>query len=269
MSEVRLRPKSPYKAVYSRTLNLIFLPPVFFLVYTDFLYTQTDMCFLLADSLVERMSRLWIPADAEEQMERDRENGGSSLDPRALGVELKYATDEMKTSKIMVADCLLAGTKIALSAKDEYGFQNAAIYFWNLHIHIFRKSLYQELLPEALEVLKLICSCMESFKASNGAYLVDEKLRVFYIEALATLHQQKGDLSQAVDVVNKASANGTPYIRRKLCELAGKLSACPVPAGGKGAAKVYKQYLLYYSLFLFNSTYAAFDFFVSQHGIVF
>ena len=64
----------------------------------------------------------------------------------------------MNTIKTLVAQSLLVGTKLALSVNDEYGYQNGATYFWNLHIHIFRKNLYMSLLPQVVEMLLLISS---------------------------------------------------------------------------------------------------------------
>ena len=140
--------------------------------------------------------------------------------------------------KTLIAQSLLLGAKIALSVKDEYGYQNGAIYFWNLHIHIFRKNVYMSLLPEAVEMLLLISSSMETFRAENGGYLIDEKLRASYIEATVLYYQQQGDMASAIDMITKASGNGTPYIRRKLCELCGKFAAeTSGGGGGKGGGK--------------------------------
>ena len=183
------------------------------------------------------MSNLWITDENEELWERDKEEGGSDLDPRALGCTHKFASEEMNTIKTLVAQSLLVGTKLALSVNDEYGYQNGATYFWNLHIHIFRKNLYMSLLPQVVEMLLLISSSMETFRAENGGYLIDEKLRACYIEATALYYQQI-DMPKANDLIIKASSNGTPYIRRKLCELCGKFAAnASNGGGGKGGGK--------------------------------
>ena len=182
----------------------------------DFLFTQTDMCYLLADSLVERLSGLWISAEQEEIWEREIDEGGSDLDPRALGVRHNFATEEMNSVKALLANCLLVGIKLALLVQDEYGYQNGAIYFWNLHIHVFRRGLYNDLLPEAFEMLELVSASMETFKNNLGGYLIDEKLRACYIEASALACQQNGDSAKANDILNKATTSGTPYIRSRL-----------------------------------------------------
>ena len=87
-------------------------------------------------------------------------------------------------------------------------------------------------MPEIVEMLLLISSSMETFKAGNGGYLIDEKLRACYIEATTLYYQQQGDMPKAMDIITKASSNGTPYIRRKLCELCGKFAAESLGGGG-------------------------------------
>lgn len=203
-----------------------------------FIYTQSDTCYLLANSLIDRLSRLKLSVEQQEALERDEEALSAGItDPRSLGVMSKYATEEMMSIKELIVTVLMAGINLSLSVKDEYGYQNGAIYTWNFHIHVFRKKLYSYITPSFSEIVKLIFSTIENFKTPSGAYFIDEKLRACYVEAIALIYFNSGDISQAVDVINKASITGTPYIRRKLCELAGKFAASQSAAAGGGAAK--------------------------------
>jgi len=201
----------------------------------EFLFTQSDVCFILADSLVERLSKLNLSSEQEENKERDTEEE-SQQDPRVLGVLSKYATDDMNMIKKLITKSIQVGVNISLSIKDEYGYQNGAIYFWNLHMHVFRKDKYHKILPETSDLLKNIYDALESFKTSNGAYIIDEKLRVFYIEAISLYYSRTGQIQLAFDTVSKASTNGTPYLRRKLCELIGYFAASSSIAGNNSAA---------------------------------
>ena len=200
----------------------------------DFIYSQTDVFYLLANSLVDRLAPLNLDREQQESWERDTGETGVS-DPRALGISNVHATEEMVKIKKLIVASITSGINLALSVKDEYGYQNGAIFAWNLHIHVFRKEMYTIILPELSALVKLVYSSMETFKSvANGSYLIDEKLRACYIESNALISFQSGDVGAAVEIVNKSSASGTPYIRRKLCELAGKLASAPVPVAAKG-----------------------------------
>jgi hypothetical protein len=145
------------------------------------------MHFHLAGALVDKLAQAWLDPDAEQEYNRDvdaaavkatakaarvaagldtpSDTGGVEVlvpDPRALGLTSKYASEEMTRSKKLVLLCLSRAIHLSTLLGDEIGIQNAAIHFWNLHVHAFRRGLYGHCMPEVRlsRPCTPICHCM-------------------------------------------------------------------------------------------------------------
>ena len=84
------------------------------------------------------------------------------LNPDALGlrVELEgvlseFASQDIMTAKRLVCLALQKAVQVCLSTEDQYGLQNAVIYFWNLHLSLFRSKLYGFVTDEVEAFLKM------------------------------------------------------------------------------------------------------------------
>ena len=246
---------------------------------SNFITTQIEIFYLLCDSFVKKLSNMWMPKEQEMLWLREMEEAtGSSQaqlqaegaesaplpppDPRTLGLSSKYATDEMNIIKGLVNTALNRGIQLATLIKDDFGVQNGVIYFWNLHIHIFRnKELYSLMGKDTADFLFFIVKLMETYcisaarkdKKDEGdkaptnfsALQLDEKLRCSILESVALLHESQQNYPSALEVAMKgcasAAGSGTVsdptggslntsssmdiYNRRKLVELASTLSS--------------------------------------------
>ena len=216
---------------------------------------QIEMHFLLADSLVDQLAKIELSDDTIDQIEREEmelveQNGNPAEadgplvpDPRTLGLTSKYATDDMLNRKKLVITFLQKGMTLALAVKDQWGAQNAIIYFWNLHLHIFRKKQYSIAMNEVFDFVQASCKVIDDFVASGvksevGA--IDFALRLSLVEALSSFFDVQGQGQLAIDTALKGCSGGSVYIRKRLCEhtsaLVSKLGAAN--AGAKGAKPV-------------------------------
>jgi hypothetical protein len=186
------------------------------------------------------------------------------IDSRALGLE----TDDLIHLKMkkLVVNSLFYGLKLSQIMKDQYGVQNAIIYFWNLHIHVSRKNLYNQAIPELLTFLQ---AAMEAIEATAGPKpgggkdakdtgaatskssttvaipgykpitQLDERLRISIISMYSALLAAKGEFGSGCDAAMKACVGsglsiGEIYSRRRLVEQAG-LYQILAANGGSGA----------------------------------
>jgi hypothetical protein len=181
---------------------------------------------------------------------------------------LLQVSEETRSLKRLVVQFLQLGVAQAVSVKDAYAVQNGVIYFWNLHVHIFRHSLYTQMLPEMVGFLTSAIAAVDTLTAPAAALTtgyegapVDHRLRLSLLETLSSYYEAKGMLAEAIDAANKgtgggsAPAGGKPakgappqdappevpeYLRKKICEQSSRLvllQGAAAAAGGKGGAK--------------------------------
>jgi hypothetical protein len=180
-------------------------------------------------------------------------------------------SEETRSLKRLVVQFLQLGVVQAVSVKDAYAVQNGVIYFWNLHVHIFRHNLYTQMLPEIVGFLTSAIAAVDSFTVSAAAAAaptagyegapLDHRLRLSLRETLSSCYEANGMLAEAIDAANKgtgggsAPAGGKPakgappqdappevpeYLRKKICEQSSRLvllQGAAAAAGGKGGAK--------------------------------
>jgi hypothetical protein len=179
-------------------------------------------------------------------------------------------SEETRSLKRLVVQFLQLGVAQAVSVKDSYAVQNGVIYFWNLHVHIFRHSVYTQMLPEMVGFLTSAIAAVDTLTAPAAAAVltagyegapVDHRLRLSLLETLSSYYEAKGMLAEAIDAANKGTGGGsapaggkpakgapaqdTPpevpeYLRKKICEQSSRLvllQGAAAAAGGKGAAK--------------------------------
>ena len=178
--------------------------------------------------------------------------------------------------KRMVVQYLEKGLAQAVLVKDIYALQNGIIFFWNLHVHLFRNGLYKYVIEDiprflvsAIAAVDTVLASLSATKATLPAAAAgaepapfDHRLRLSLLETLASYYESKGQLAEAVETANKGAilagaapagkpAKGAPvveaaapevseYLRKKICEQSSRLSllqGASGAAGGKGAPK--------------------------------
>ena len=133
----------------------------------------------------------------------------------------------------------------------DYIVLSGVIYFWNLHIHIFRKNYHKIALTEVFDFLKMAYDLLNTFAISKSIVdgsspSVDDKLLLCITEALAIFYEQTDQLPLALETVNKGLSQSTSsaYLRKKLSELVSRYSAtsaaAPAAKGSKPAADTLK-----------------------------
>jgi hypothetical protein len=179
---------------------------------------------LLADSLLERMTR--IPAILQD-IPRGKENSIASsdlIDSRCLGLKSDNSSEDVNMIKRLIIACLERGMMLSMNVKSIVGIQNAMIYFWNMHLHIFRNRQYMQISDEAIEFLKLAISLFDQIKAlsptsSDTRTNFDERLKVSYFEALCEYYEFTQQIPLAIEFATKGCySTGSEYVRKKLCE---------------------------------------------------
>jgi len=106
------------------------------------------------------------------------------------------------------------------------------IYFWNLHLHVFRKRIYDVVLDDFLAFLTSACGVIDTLQKEK----LDNRLCVSLYEGLAGVYQQRGQFTEAIQASTKGLTYGNAYINRRLCEVSSRLPvlAAGGAAGGKG-----------------------------------
>ena len=183
----------------------------------------------------------------------------ASLDPRCLGLHFADSPEELQQLKRMVVQFLDRGLQMALAARDYYAVQNGIIYFWNLHMHVFRNNLYGYAIEELFEFVKTSVAAIDALLATppaNPAVTVfDPRMRTAMLETLVGFHEERSELAEALEAAMKGAAAPptapagaaavntshtavVEYNRKKLCEAASRLTVELVAAaaawGGKG-----------------------------------
>jgi hypothetical protein len=153
--------------------------------------------------------------------------------------------------KRMVVQFLERGIVQAAGVKDLYAVQNGIIYFWNLHVHLFRHNLYAQAIEEVQKFILTIVAALDAMLAETSAAAAaaaaamdaqqraqalpapapfDHRLRISLLETLASFYESQGKLPEAIDAANRAtSASGAGGAGDAAAGAAGK-------GGGKAAA---------------------------------
>eukprot|EP01038_Epipyxis_sp_PR26KG_P014672 gene14672-19710_t len=235
---------------------------------------QINCYYLLADSLVERIASMpasttalagkianddlsinstnILQGDIDDVLDSLSEQEKQRIDARSLGINSIDATPDMIMLKQLVLLSLKQGTTLAVAMKDIYAIQNGIIYFWNLHLFIFRNNYLAEIMDECVEFLKLAVQIFDQYPpvAFNidkiEIDVMDDKLRYSIIDAMVDVYTQKDMLPVAIELCNKSitsltSAYVHEYYRKKTCEkwirilINQQLSAAANTIGGKAA----------------------------------
>ena len=170
-------------------------------------------------------------------------------------------SDEIMQIKRTIPQYLECALKQAVSIHDLYSVQNTVIYYWNLHVHVFRNNLYELILPEVVSFLTTAITSIDTLLSSSSSSsttttatttVFDQKLRLSLIETLCSYYEYKNMFPEAIDLATKgcsstgssntttAGANkgnkGTPtstttnsseiteYNRKKICEQYSRLT---------------------------------------------
>lgn len=188
---------------------------------------QIQSHYLLAESLVERLSKYALPKRVD----------GSPfvIDPRSLGIQEKYASEEMMMIKNLIVTSLLAGVQLSLTIKSSFLLQNGIIYFWNMHLHVFRGGLYDVAMPEVMDFLTEATVAMEQLADLDNSG-IDDRLQLILIEAKVSFFEVKQQVPQAMECATKACSipNAIEYNQKKLAEVIGRLTIAGAPAAGAG-----------------------------------
>lgn len=76
------------------------------------------------------------------------------LDPRALGVAIDGLAAEVCDQKSAVIAHLVAGMRKGLQVGNRVLVENAAVYLWNLHLHVFEKRCFGKAMPRRVDALE-------------------------------------------------------------------------------------------------------------------
>lgn len=179
-------------------------------------------------------------------------------------------SEETRVLKRMVVQFLDKGVAQAVLVKDVFALQNGIIFFWNLHVHIFRHNLFKHALDELLKFITAAIAASDALiaqAAAGGAPAVasagsdprafDHRLRQSLLETQAAFFESKGMLTEAVEAANKGAgagaaagapgkaAKGAPaptaepevpeYLRKKACELSSRLVLVQATSGAAAA----------------------------------
>jgi hypothetical protein len=161
--------------------------------------------------------------------------GVDHLHPKALGL---YSGGDIALSKKMlalkeqvIASCV-TGCTLAVALKETSLVENAAVYLWNFHLHIFRDISgvkpsplrFDKMLPSLTAALDSTLSALQAVASS------DVPLLCHLCEALALIHEHHNDTTAVHAVCQTAvtAAAGTPLHARPLINIAARVG------GGKG-----------------------------------
>jgi hypothetical protein len=223
---------------------------------------QVDMHFLLADCLVERLADMWIDPSQEDALaaaeEKAATEGGAEIipGPRVLGTVSEFASEEIKHAKSLVCLSLQRAVELCQATEDQYGLQNAVIYFWNLHLPLFRQKLYASATDEVEAFLKLSLDTMQKLeeKAEKPSVVspgkLDGRLKANLVEAVVLVAEARQAIPAGLEVANKFAADISisVYSRRKLSELSGRLAVLQAPGKSLEAPKLDHPLLSVYHL---------------------
>ena len=179
----------------------------------EMIVIQIESSYFLADILLERSSS---PPPSSSVYH---------VDSRALGIQLPETTEEMLRIKGLVLSSLQLGMSLSLSLQDAILAFNGLVFFFNLHIHIFRLQLaniaieeYHNSLPFNLTVIEKVKTLSISAEQECDG---SDILKAHLLEAYANSLESKGKLAAAFEVVQKAVSDTSCfyYHRKRLVEV--------------------------------------------------
>jgi len=219
--------------------------------------TQIQLHNQLADSILERISTQQLPSPDRSTRVKSTPSETIRFDPRSLGIVSDQCSQDVMTMKRLVILSLERGMLLAVSVKDPLGVQNAVVYLWNLHLHVFRYDMYSQAMDELIELVKLSITQLDALKpavsgattaanntntVADASTVVDDRLKLSMSEALAGYLEAKKLFPQAIEcAIKAATGSGTEYMRKRVCEQLSKLlllqqaAAAAAVSGTKGA----------------------------------
>ena len=181
----------------------------------EMIVIQIESSYFLADILLERSSSS-SPSPS---------SSAYHVDSRALGIQLPETTEEMLRIKRFVLSSLQLGMSLSLSLQDATLALNGLVFFFNLHIHIFRLQLaniaieeYHNSLPFNLTVIEKVKTLSISTEQECDGCDI---LKAYLLEAYANSLESKGKLAAALEAVQKAVSDTSffYYHRKRLVEV--------------------------------------------------
>lgn len=183
---------------------------------------------------------------AEKSQEEDEE---AKEGYAALGI--RKGSEEVVWMKRLVLRALEAALVLARSRRDAYLVSNVLIFFWNLHLHIFRSQRYSETLDQLFNTLQIACQAAEEMIGfAEASVCCDLRLFVSLFDALSSYYESQGNLEKALETalrghnlpcpVPTPSSSAAAFLKKALVEHASKLQvlqASKAAAGGGGGGK--------------------------------
>lgn len=184
----------------------------------DLVVEQAGCFFVLAECRVHELGQ-----SRAQQSQQARQPRGGGLDPRALGV--RSGDDALDAAKEKVVDALARGMALGEATALPQLVENAAVYAWNLHMHLLTTAADAERLPCVDDFFREASSALERVGSSDG------DVRGCVLRGVASFAERGGDSAAAIEACDKSIAlRPVPFvvdsIRRKVRLLL---------ASGKGA----------------------------------
>lgn len=183
---------------------------------------------------MERISAQQLPSPNRSTRGKTTDSETNRSDPRSLGILSDQCSQDIMTMKRLVILSLERGMLLAVSVKDSLGVQNAVVYLWNLHLHVFRYEMFSQAMDELVELVKLSITQLDALKpittgasatannasaVADASTVVDDRLKLSMSEALAGYLEAKKLYPQAIEcAIKAATGSGTEYMRKRVCE---------------------------------------------------
>lgn len=216
----------------------------------EFIDGQIEASCNFAESMLWKIQQLGkkIPLLLQEVNADPQENGVFAMGVAAVVPDALITKNidlaEINSCKKMAIQALEYALSLALSRKDAFSTHNVLIFFWNLHLHVFRRNLYPLILEDVFRFLRTAVQSFDVqslFSFPNIKECCDLRLLCNYIEALSGVYESKKMMAEAVDTVTKgvnlvfptaASASCTAtYFKKSLAETAARLTIQNAIAG--------------------------------------
>jgi hypothetical protein len=202
------------------------------LLIPHFIDQQIEACFLLCETFVTMLADQQLTPDEINMLEMTETSSTVDLkpdeviyDPHCLGI--KCVSETMVNFKNLIIASLRTALKLAVLASDPYGARNAVVYFWNYHLHIFRKSLHKNALTEVEEFVNVAREALDSMAELKSDSLNLDDIRLNMVEASMDFLSSRGDNTKATElgmkymnsIQNVSQACRWKRIVEKICRL--------------------------------------------------
>jgi hypothetical protein len=209
----------------------------------EFIDFQIEVCCLLAESfsfrILSNKPRL-SPLQAQAQ----------SKTYYSLGTNSQDMNTDLKKMKILAVKSLEKAFELSLLRKDIFSVQNVLIYYWNLHLHLFKDfSLLSASLVEVFDFAKVIIQAVDNvITFPHASICFEPKILLNLMNVYSYFAERQLNQPQiAFEIAVKGSNLSFPrlvnhsteacYLKRQLFERASRLSilnAVNGVAGGGG-----------------------------------